>query len=100
MLSEHSTPWSLEEDSDEDEFGEMASWPYRILDAEGQVVVDFSGGHLPSFELARLLMISPDLLRICKRFVERVESGEVRSRTTYAEIREVLSRYEGEAADG
>jgi hypothetical protein len=39
---------------------------------------------------------APEMLAICREFVRRVELGEVRSKRTYAAMKAVIDRVDGE----
>lgn len=46
---------------------------------------------------ARLIAAAPDLLAACEEFVRKVESGEARSKRSYAEMKAAISRAKGES---
>src|SRR6476620_6869818 len=68
-------PWQLEHDSDtlDPDYGPDVSWPWRILDQSGAVVVDFTGGREVSEADARLIAAAPDLLAACAFAWERLD---------------------------
>lgn len=52
-------------------------------------------GYVFSKEDAELYSAAPELLAIAQRFCERVETGEIHSRSTYAEFKAAISKAEG-----
>lgn len=64
-------PWRVEHDGDvmDVDHGPEVSWPWRIVDVRGQVIVDIQGGEDVSEQVARLLAAAPDLLNALDRFL-------------------------------
>ena len=59
-----------------------------------ELVGVFTGEH--RMDNAILDAVAPELLAIANRFCERVESGEIHSRSTYAEFKAVIAKAEPE----
>ena len=47
---------------------------------------------------ANLIAAAPDLLAACQEFVRKVESGEARSRRSYAQMKAAIAKARGEQA--
>lgn len=64
IVSQPPAPWTVEYDGEllDVDHGPEARWPWRIVDAAGETVVDFTGGSDVSEDVAHLIAAAPALL--------------------------------------